>query len=116
MSVRWQSLSSLARAARTSAQPGSASWSERLAAIPRLGAQAWSGQYPGLSRQRLLLMAAAALYVLSPADLMPEGILSLFGLGDDAVAIAWLAAALVGETQSFLDWERRGDSVPSTVI
>ncbi|QQS00375.1 MAG: DUF1232 domain-containing protein [Austwickia sp.] len=116
MSLRWQSVSSVARAARATAQPGSPSWSERLAALPRLSAQAWSGAYQGLSRKRLLMMVAAALYVVSPADLFPEGVLGLFGLGDDAIAIAWLAAALVGETQSFLEWERRGSTVPSSVV
>lgn len=114
MSLRWKSLGSLAHAARSSAQPGSPSWGQRLAALPRMGSLAWSGDYPGLSRQRLALMVAAAVYVVAPVDLMPEGILGLFGLGDDAVAIAWLAATLVGETQSFLEWEQRRVTVRST--
>lgn len=114
MSLRWKSLGSLAYAARNSAQPGSPSWGERLAALPRMGSLAWSGGYPGLSRQRLMAMVAAAAYVVAPIDLMPEGILGLFGLGDDAVAIAWLAAALVRETQAFLEWERGRVTVRST--
>lgn len=116
MSLRWQSIGSLARTARSATAAGSPSWSERLAALPRLAGRVWSGDYPGMSRQRLLLVLGAVAYVVSPADLLPEGLLGPFGLADDAAAIAWLAAVPVGETQAFLDWERHLDVVHSTVV
>ncbi|HYN28800.1 MAG TPA: YkvA family protein, partial [Dermatophilaceae bacterium] len=55
---------------------------------------------------RLLAIAAAAGYVVSPVDLLPEGVLGLFGLADDAMVMSWLAAQLVAETEDFLIWEK----------
>ena len=48
---------------------------------------------------------------------MPEAILPLVGLGDDAVVIAWIATALVNQTEGFLAWERqREQTVRGDVI
>ncbi len=41
-----------------------------------------------------LLLAAAALYLLSPVDLVPELAFSLFGVADD-LALLWLALRYV---------------------
>jgi uncharacterized membrane protein YkvA (DUF1232 family) len=68
---------------------------------------------------RLFLMAAAALYIVSPLDAIPELFLSLIGLIDDAFVVTWLAGALLSETERFLDWEqqRRGPQVvPGKVV
>lgn len=43
---------------------------------------------------------------MSPVDLMPEAVLSIFGLADDAMIAGWLAASLVNDTEAFLTWER----------
>lgn len=99
---------------------------EQAAALPRLVAMSLSGRYPGLSRSRLGLMALGLLYVISPVDLVPEAAFMLLGLADDAVVLAWLAGAVLSETDTFLDWESqvretgssRGheDVVPGEVI
>jgi uncharacterized membrane protein YkvA (DUF1232 family) len=51
-------------------------------------------------------MLAALVYIVSPVDLVPEGLFTVFGLADDAMLVAWLASALVNDTEAFLHWER----------
>jgi len=66
----------------------------------------------------MLMLVGALLYVVSPIDLVPELLLPILGLGDDALVISWIAASLINETESFLSWERdrdrtvRGDIIP----
>ncbi len=74
------------------------------------------GQYSGTDLKRLLLMAGAVGYVASPVDLMPELVLGIAGLADDALVIGWLAVAVINATDDFLDWERRRDAIPGEVI
>ena len=68
---------------------------------------------------RLLLMVAAAVYIVSPIDAVPDFLLP-FGLIDDAFVISWLFGTLLAETERFLEWEKsmgRGPSViPAEVI
>lgn len=78
---------------------------ELLAAVPRLVAAAARGTYPGLDVRRVLMMAGALAYVASPVDALPEALLLVVGLTDDAVVLSWLAGALLAETRAFLDWE-----------
>lgn len=104
-SVRWGAIRSIGVALRRATRPGSPGMGERLTSIPRMVTATLRGEYAGTSRKRLALLLAAALYVVSPVDLMPEGLLMVFGLGDDALVLTWLAAALVNETESFLGWE-----------
>lgn len=100
-----------------SRRPGAPGTGERLAALPRLVGASLSGRYPGLTRGRLTLMAAGLAYLLSPIDAMPELLLTIFGLGDDALVAAWLAGTVLAETESFLDWEARQRAVvPGEVI
>ena len=86
---------------------------DQLLALPRLVSMTLRGQYPGLDRGRLLLMAMALAYVVSPVDLMPEALLLIAGLGDDALVLGWLAGAVLTETEAFLAWEAQGSSVRS---
>jgi uncharacterized membrane protein YkvA (DUF1232 family) len=79
---------------------------ERLTSLPRLVRATFTGEYPGATRGRLLMIAAAVAYVLSPVDLVPEAFLAVFGLADDAMVVSWIAAALINETEGFLAWER----------
>lgn len=95
-----------ATALRIATRPGSPSLMERLSAVPRMVRATRSGEYTGISLGRLALLAAAVGYVVSPIDLMPEGLLLVFGLADDAMVVSWIAATLVRETESFLEWER----------
>lgn len=114
---------SLATAMRIATRPGGPSMVERAQAIPRLVRAVRSGEYTGTSAGRLLMIAGAAGYLVSPVDLLPEAVLGAFGLADDAVVGSWLAAQLVTETEDFLAWERStgrgsgyGAAVPGEVV
>lgn len=102
----------IATALRTALRPGSPGLGERFASVPRLLRATFRGDYHGSTRGRLFMMAAAAAYVVSPIDLVPEAFLSLLGLADDAVVVSWLAAAFVNETESYLRWERTVRAAP----
>jgi uncharacterized membrane protein YkvA (DUF1232 family) len=99
-------LTALARALRDATRPGGPGLGELLRATPRWVSATLSGAYPGTSRGRLWALAAGLLYVLSPVDLLPEAVLPLIGLADDAFVVAWLAGQLLGETDEFVRWER----------
>jgi uncharacterized membrane protein YkvA (DUF1232 family) len=88
---------------------GGPSLSTRLAAMPRMLKATARGEYDG--GMRMALMAAAAAYVVSPIDLVPEAFLLVLGLADDAVMIAWLAGSVLSETERFLEWEKDRDRV-----
>jgi uncharacterized membrane protein YkvA (DUF1232 family) len=109
--VRFAALASIWRALRASHRPGTPGVGERLGALPRLIASTLRGRYHGLTRGRLALMAVAVVYIVSPIDLVPELFLPLIGLIDDAVVVAWLAGAVLLETERFLLWEGRGVDV-----
>lgn len=96
----------LARALRGANRPGNAGLGETLRAVPRWTAATLTGRYPGTTRGQLGLLALAALYVISPVDVLPELVLPLVGLADDALVVSWVAGRLVQEAGSFLDWER----------
>jgi len=112
---------SLMTAVRSATRPGAPSLAVRASALPRLVRAVSRGDYRGMTMARLGMLGLAAAYILSPVDLMPEGILAVFGLADDALVLSWLAAALVTETESFLDWEAgagsasAGAPAPATV-
>jgi len=99
-------LMSVLTALRTALRPGTPGLAERGRAVPRLARAVVRGDYVAVTRGHLGLLLLAGVYVVSPVDLVPEGILGLFGLADDAVVIAWLAATLVHDTEGFLAWER----------
>lgn len=98
-------LAALWLAIRGQRHPGAPSTGQLLAALPRMVLATLRGRYPGLDRHRLGLMLLAALYVVSPIDLVPEAALLVVGLVDDAVVLAWLAGAVLAETEQFLAWE-----------
>ncbi len=96
----------LAHAVNAASQPGSPSLWTRLRAVPRMIRAVRSGQYQGLSSTKAMMMIAGLGYVLSPVDLVPEGLLLVLGLADDALVLSWLAVTLVQETEAFLAWEQ----------
>lgn len=122
--TRVAALRALWEAVRGQTRPGSPSVPDRLRALPRMVKDTMAGRYSGLQRSRLALMALAVLYVVSPVDLVPEAALMLLGLADDALVTAWLAGAVLAETEAFIAWEesgRPGDAsrertVPGTVL
>lgn len=110
----------LARAAKLATRPGGPSVGDRAVALPRLVRAVRSGDYAGTSMVRLGLLLAGAAYVASPVDLLPEGVLGILGLADDAMVLGWVATTLVEETEKFLEWERStgrgpGGQGPATV-
>lgn len=94
---------------------GGPSLIQRAVAVPRMIFATLRGRYDG--RWRLTLMTLATLYIISPIDLIPEALFLFVGLIDDAFVVAWLAGALLVETERFLEWERiqRGARVIESV-
>lgn len=105
---RPRALLALWTAMRGQRRKGAPSAAESLRALPRLLAATASGQYRGTSPRQLALMALAAAYVVVPVDALPEVLLPGLGLADDGLVLAWLAGALLAETDAFLAWEREG--------
>jgi uncharacterized membrane protein YkvA (DUF1232 family) len=91
-------------AAAAAAADGPVGFSRRVAAIPALVRDVLLGRYDGLSRRRLLLMVLALLYVVSPVDLLPEAILTIPGLADDAVVGGWLVTAVLAASGGYTLW------------
>lgn len=105
------------RVLRESRRPGGPGIRERLGVVPRMGLATLSGRYPELSRARIGLFALAALYLVSPVDVIPEALLLGVGLVDDVAVAAWLLASLLVETDRFLAWEdERARVVPGQVV
>lgn len=93
--------------ARATSRPGSPSVAERAQCVPRLVRATLDRTYTGVTPARLALVAAAAVYVASPVDLIPETVLPVVGLADDALVLRWAVRAFVDETDRFLVWEAR---------
>lgn len=102
------------RALLRSFKPGTPGLARRVGAIPRMVRATMQGRYDGRSRLTMMLVSAA--YIVSPIDFVPEGILLVIGLVDDAAVAAWFAGALLDETERFLEWEKRQEAVPGHVV
>jgi uncharacterized membrane protein YkvA (DUF1232 family) len=114
---RFAAVGAVWRALRAAHRPGTPGIGERLRAVPRLVTATLLGRYSGATRTRLLMMAVAVLYVVSPVDLVPELFVPFLGLVDDAFVVAWLAGAVLLETERFIDWERHQvQVVPGHVV
>ena len=59
-------------AAAAAMSDGPVGFGSRVASIPRLVRDTLNGSYDGLSRNQLLMMAAALLYIVSPIDFLPR--------------------------------------------
>lgn len=104
MATTARSAAFTAAAAATVVSDGPTGFLRRLGSIPAMLRDSLIGRFPGLTRGKLVLMALAALYIVSPIDVLPEALLTLPGLADDAVIGAWLAAALFTTTDEYLMW------------
>jgi len=98
----------IARSVRTAVRPGSAGLVERVEALPRMLSAIARGEYRGTTFGHVAMLAAAVVYVVSPLDFMPEALFGVLGLTDDAVVVTWLVAALINDTEDFIQWERQG--------
>lgn len=74
----------------------------KLAAVPRMIRDTLRGEYRGLGRGKLLGMVLAVAYLVSPIDLLPEAILTVPGLFDDAAIAIWLLAATLASADDYL--------------
>jgi uncharacterized membrane protein YkvA (DUF1232 family) len=102
-------------------KPGTPGIGRRLSAMPRLIKASLRGEYD--AGARLLLMAAASVYIVSPLDAVPELFTAFIGLIDDAFIGTWLAGALLAETERFLEWEQArkvgkqgGQVIPGQIV
>ncbi len=98
----------IAQSVRTAVRPGSAGLVERVQALPRMLSAIARGQYRGTTFGHVVMLGAAVFYIVSPLDFMPEALFGVLGLTDDAVVVTWLVAALVNDTEDFIQWERKG--------
>lgn len=94
------------RALRGHREPGAPDLGERARALPRLTGDALAGRYPGIGRGKLAMIVIALVYVVSPVDVVPELLLNVLGLTDDAVVGMWLAGTFLTETERYLRWRR----------
>lgn len=98
-------LAALGRLLTSALRPGSGGVGVQLAASWRMLRATLGGRYRGMDRRTLALLALSAAYVVSPVDLVPESLLAVFGLLDDAAVAMWLAGTLAWETERFRLWE-----------
>ncbi|RJL32057.1 YkvA family protein [Bailinhaonella thermotolerans] len=101
------------RVYRSSKRPGAPGIGARFKALPRMLRARKAGVYRGLTTTKLGLMILALVYIVSPVDALPE-FLPLLGVTDDVGVFAFLVAGVLGETEKYLDWERK--SIPGEVI
>ncbi|MEW9550125.1 YkvA family protein [Nonomuraea sp. NPDC050783] len=78
----------------------------RVRAVPRMVRAVMRGEYAGMGKGRLGLIALGVLYIVSPIDLVPD-FLTLIGVADDFGVLLWLAASLLGESGRYVEHERR---------
>lgn len=103
----------IAQAVRTQ-EPGRFSLGQRVQAVPRMLRDTLAGRYEGLSKRKLVMMALALGYVISPVDFIPEVVFFVFGLADDVLIGSFLAASVLSETDDYLQWEHTHASTAST--
>ncbi len=78
---------------------------ESLTTIFRLLKSTCSGEYQGLDKSSVAILVAAALYCVSPIDVIPDAIPGI-GLLDDFFVLTCTIKRLSSELQSFRTWER----------
>jgi uncharacterized membrane protein YkvA (DUF1232 family) len=108
---RFAVLSAVFAALRGVRTPGAPSIGERARAVPRMIGATLTGRYRGVGLGRLAALAAGAVYVISPMDLLPEIFLPLIGLGDDLVVLTFVVSGLLVETEQFIAWEQARSGV-----
>jgi uncharacterized membrane protein YkvA (DUF1232 family) len=109
---RFAQVGALLKAMRPVMEPGSPGFQERAGSVPRLVRATLDGRYTGISKGRLVLMLAATGYIVSPLDLIPEAVVPILGIADDALVLSWLATRFVEETERFLEWEAAESGMP----
>jgi uncharacterized membrane protein YkvA (DUF1232 family) len=55
-------------------------------------------------------------YILSPIDFLPEALLPVIGLADDAAVFAFLIRSLMSDVEKFREWERYRVSPTTSIL
>jgi len=84
-------------------RPGAPSLGARLRALPGMIRDVLRGEYRGLGRGRLALLAAGLVYLVSPLDAVPEFI-PFLGVADDLGVALWMLGTLVSATGDYVHW------------
>lgn len=63
------------------------------------------GEYNDLSSKSLMLIIAALLYFIMPADLIPDFLIGL-GYIDDVALLAWTVRSISGELEKYAEWKK----------
>lgn len=114
---RATALKALFQALRGSRRAGAPGVGARLAAVPRMLGEGFSGRYPHLDKRRMAVALLGLVYVVSPVDIIPELFVPLLGLGDDAVVAALLVGTFLSETDAYLEWRTgRERTVPGETL
>lgn len=91
-------------AAAAAMSDGPLGFGQRVASLPGLVRDTMTGRYDGLGKGRLAMMVVALIYIVAPIDVLPEALLTIPGLLDDAAVAAWLIASLMGATTAYRAW------------
>ncbi|MET9344169.1 YkvA family protein [Nonomuraea sp. NPDC003804] len=87
-------------------KPGTPGVLARVRAIPRLIGGVMRGDYEGMGKGKLAMMALGLVYIVSPVDVIPD-FLVLLGVADDFGVFLWLMASMLGESGRYVEWERK---------
>lgn len=103
---------------RAGTRPGTPGVGARVRALPAMVRDSLTGDYRGTGRSRLAVSAVGLLYLVSPVDVLPEALLPLVGLLDDAVVAAWVAGSLLVATEDYAAWREHpaAEVVAGTVL
>lgn len=104
---RTAAFATLFRALTRRGGPGEPGPVARVQALPSMVRDAWRGTYPHLGKGRMATFLLALAYLASPVDVVPELLLSVFGLTDDAVVAMWLGGSLLVEADRYLGWRKQ---------
>ncbi|WP_371502017.1 YkvA family protein [Kitasatospora sp. NBC_00374] len=93
---------------RETRRPGAPGLGSRVVALPGLVGDVLRHRYPGVGPGKLVgLGLFAALYLLSPVDVLPD-VFPVVGWTDDTAVLLWFLTGLTRESGRYVEW-RRGD-------
>lgn len=93
-----------ARAVQQAGTDGGPALHRRIGAVPGMIGATARGDWDGWSRRSLFATTLGALYLVMPFDLFPEGLLGVFGLGDDLTVAAVVAGGVLAAAGRFVTY------------
>lgn len=66
----------------------------------------WSGKYKGFNLTSLVLVVAAFVYLVTPADMLPDFVPGI-GLVDDVSILAWASKQVADEIEKYKNGRRK---------